>query len=222
MNKRLKIIAILLGLVYCFAVVNTIISEWDSFKAGFNEGRDGYKDTKAGFSALTNKSFFIDIEPKAGIHTFPDSLLNNQTGEMILTEFDKAKVRVEDYNNSWQNTAIMLIISMLALVVMLSLLVIPFMLFKILRSVIKNDVFDNKNIQRFRWIGYIVLAFFAFELMATLYDYWAIKNQIDFETYKIVFNFDGYMYLFLGFGTLLFAEILRISTQMKEDIDLTV
>ena len=216
MNKRLKIIAILLGLVYCFAVVNTIISEWDSFRAGFNEGREDAKNMFA------HKSFFIDIEPKTGIHTFPNSLLDNQTGKMVLTEFGKAQIKVQDYHYTLWDMVIMFVISIVAVVVMLSLLIIPFMLFKILRSVIKNDVFDTKNIKRFQWIGYIVLAFFAGEMMATLYDYWAIKNQIDFETYKIVFNFDGYMYLFLGFGTLLFAEILRISTQMKEDIDLTV
>jgi hypothetical protein len=50
------------------------------------------------------------------------------------------------------------------------------------------------------------------------------QNLIQLADYNIVFRMPmgDYMPLFFGVVSLLFAEILKISTQMKEDIELTV
>jgi len=47
MNKRLKVIVILLGAVYCFTVISTVINEGDSFMAGYREGYEGNEGNKS-------------------------------------------------------------------------------------------------------------------------------------------------------------------------------
>lgn len=216
MNKRLKVIVILLGAVYCFTVISTVINEGDSFMAGYREGYEGHEGNKS------IRTIVVYMKPKAGEYTFPDALLNRHTGKTVSMELEKVKLRADIKNTAWWGTVLLTLNFTIVFIVMVLLLVIPFLLFKILFSVIKDEVFDHKNIKRFQWIGYIVLMFLTSQLLGTLNDYWTIKNQAGFETYDVVYKFNGYSYLFLGFGTLLFAEILKISTQIKKENELTI
>ncbi|MDR2840800.1 MAG: DUF2975 domain-containing protein [Paludibacter sp.] len=75
-----------------------------------------------------------------------------------------------------------------------------------------------------RKIEISLIVLFSITLFSNIFSTVDAQNLIQLADYNIVFRMPmgDYMPLFFGVVSLLFAEILKISTQMKEDIELTV
>ncbi|MDR3061341.1 MAG: DUF2975 domain-containing protein, partial [Dysgonamonadaceae bacterium] len=107
---------------------------------------------------------------------------------------------------------------------MFIIIYLPVQSFKVVRSIARDDIFDEKNILRIRRIGYslilmfLIAIFIAFTSMATA------RYMVSLKDYRVLFPLDSTDIFTLIFGilVLIFAEILKIATQIKEEQDLTV
>lgn len=100
---------------------------------------------------------------------------------------------------------------------------IPVKTYRIIRSVIKDNLFDLKNIQRIRMVGYALLLIFVLSLifypLANNFYVNILKSTSIVEMESIR---DEYHLLLMGLLVLLFAEIMKISHKIKEENELTV
>jgi hypothetical protein len=235
MNIRLKILCILFGIAFFYVVGESFIRDFipnftAGFTAGFKAGRErGNKEANRLFEKETESEqsqseiFHFYIKPQDGSYSFPTTLLNLRTGRPIQAEFFIASVKAENVQfSAWLMVGhwILLILAFPFLFLALS---IPILTYKVIRSIVKNEIFELQNIQRIRRIGYFLLILFVLSVYASFISVAEAQSAIRLENYKITFSIQGeYYWLLFGLVTLLFAEILKISHTMKEEQDLTV
>lgn len=113
-----------------------------------------------------------------------------------------------------------LLVSVLSL---LLIVYIPIQTYKVIRSVIRNNIFDPKNIKRIRLIGYAILLLFLFAI--TLYPLTGYMYSLlgaEFPAGSFGSLRDDYDLLLFGFLVLLFAELMKITQSYKEENDLMI
>ena len=110
----------------------------------------------------------------------------------------------------------------LAFFALFVMIMIPVQTFRVLRSVTMNKIFDPANIRKLRFIGYALLAYYAAELFFNLIHYRIAASVIHVDGYSLHVDWGNITLVLLGFVVLMFAEVLKISVQLKEEQDLTV
>jgi hypothetical protein len=223
MNTRLKIICILFGIAYFFIISEHIVREtFPIFKAGFLQG---WREASEQASDRPNdETCYFDVEPKAGVHSYPSSFLNLKTGTWFNAEVVSFRAKIQ--NPVKLPTGLVIaegLGTFLGLFALFLLLYIPVQAYKVIRSMVKNEIFDVSTINRIRKIGYALLIIFGYSACMGVVLYSISRNLIDLEDYNNVFSLkEDYIFLLFGLIILLFAEILKISHTMKEEVDLTV
>ncbi|GHT27814.1 hypothetical protein FACS189432_04910 [Bacteroidia bacterium] len=240
MSIRLKIICILFGAAYFYIIGEQMVTENiadfmngfnEGFMNGYNEGLDSTKrsldkqETGNRETAVENyEIYFFHAKPKNGLSSFPTSFKNNKNSSLILTNVDSFRAKIlNPVKLSNGLLAARGFRDFFSFVVLFLLIYIPIQVYKTIRSVVKNEIFEMKTIHRIRRIGYALLLIFGFLVYHSFVDYAISKALISMEDYKIVFSIqEEYIFLLFGLVTLLFAEILKISHTIKEENDLTV
>ena len=114
-------------------------------------------------------------------------------------------------------------ISIISLSCLFLLIYIPIKTYRVIRSVIKNDLFDLKNIKRIRMVGYALLLLFSLALALYPLIQHVYTNILSIPLKENIGSIrDDYPYLIIGLLVLLFAEVMKISHTIKEENDLTV
>jgi hypothetical protein len=164
------------------------------------------------------------VKPLSGLYTFPDYALNLKTGNMIKAEFPFIRANVDKSRlPSGIVVAALIIILIFMFPVLFAFVFIPVQIYRIIRSVINNEIFDYRNVNRIRWIGYCLLLIFVLQMFANIINTIEARALINIENYQIVFRMDTEFYtLLFALVTFMFAEILKISHTMKEEQDLTI
>ncbi|MDR0865976.1 MAG: DUF2975 domain-containing protein [Candidatus Symbiothrix sp.] len=212
MNTRLKIICVLLGITYlfvCFHIISSSVSI--SIENSEEESTVSQNDSHNG------TQYFFHIQPK-GKEIFPIQLKNQKTGTIINCSTNYLKVKIDSPGNFWFISLLIFSIAILFITCY-----IPIITYKLIKSMVKNNIFETINIQRIRKIGYSLIIFFLIGVLIDFIQMTVVKELVELENYKIVFSINGvYIHLLFGLVILLFGEILQISLKMKEEVDLTV
>ena len=226
MNTRLKIICILFGIVYFYFVGSTLIqSAAPDFIAGFKEGyKEAKVEKKLNKETDRPETVFLYVKPVSGMYSFPSSVLNLKTGNPMRTEFSKFNVRIDKTHlPKWIEIASFLFGIITVFPLIFAILFIPIQIYKVIRSIVKNEIFELRNINRLRRIGYCLLFIFIAELFFNFINTVEAQTLIHLQDYQIVFRMtEEYYWLLFGLVTLMFAEILKISHSMKEEQELTI
>ena len=93
---------------------------------------------------------------------------------------------------------------------------------KIIVSFHRSQIFDERNIRRFRIIG---IGFLVLALLGTIYngmELFFVNRAIELADYTISARFIDWDDLIIGLIILLMNEVLQIATQMKNEHDLTI
>lgn len=113
--------------------------------------------------------------------------------------------------------------ALVGLTIMALFVYIPIKTYRIIRSVIKDNLFDLKNIQRMRMVGYALLLIFVLSLIFYPLVNYIYINVLQTPITSELGNIrDEYYLLLMGILVLLFAEIMKISHSLKEENELTV
>lgn len=229
MNTRLKIICILFGIIYFYFVGISIIEGIPDAKAGYKQGSENAhrqfneKNRNAYDETEQTELVFFQVKPLAGFRTFPDSILNLKTGNPIRVELPTV---IAEINTSqlpqWIKTGYIALL-LLSFPMLIAVVFIPIQIYRVIRSVVKNEIFNPRNITRIRWIGYCLLFISATGIYASFIDTAKARALVQMEDYQVIFKMgEEYYWLLFAVVTFLFAEILKISHTMKEEQDLTI
>jgi hypothetical protein len=224
MNTRLKIICILFGVTYFYIIGEYIVTEVASdFMSGFKEGQNAANATFDNLP-IEYKTCFFNAIPKKELSVTPIAFTNlkNASAIHLNSSIFRAKVENPIKLPTWITIAYGFEI-LFAFIALFLLIYIPVQAYKTIRSIVKNQIFEENTIYRIRRIGYALLIVFGLEVYTSFVSYFEAKALISLEEYKIVFSIkDNYIFLLFGLITLLFAEILKMSHKMKAEQDLTI
>ena len=226
MNTRFKIICILFGIAYLYFIGVTIIDGVPDFKNSFMEGANqAIIDSNGGAGKVPQfETIVFDVQPASGSFTFPSSILNLKTGDLIRTEISTFNAKVDRaLAPAWIKTATPVFMLIFVFPSLFAIAFIPVQIFRVIRSIVKNEIFDARNVNRIRWIGYSLLLIFVMRLFENITTTVEARALVSLENYKIVFKFGEELYtLLFALVTFMFAEILKLSHAMKEEQDLTI
>lgn len=164
----------------------------------------------------------LDLDLKTGEH-YTDTLTNIKSGEKFPVRFEKVETDCLSMDIQliplWVRVAGCLcgILSFVFFVYALRLTGI------LLKNVREGKVFTIVNACKLRSLG-IVLAVFAISNILFAYiDYWGMSCLVDFEYYRLDFNWlPSAMYFMTAVFSLLASEVFAIGLKMKEEQDLTI
>ncbi len=238
MKTRLKVLSWLFAVIYMVVLLHNFVAVFvpafvsagrDGFRTGVEAGKESKNSDNEKNERYHSLDFirriYVELNPVDGQETYPDKILNQKTGKEELAENRSMYIKLADVS---QLPAFLIIgntfILCISLVALFIFIYIPILSFKIVKSISRDDIFDYKNIRRIRRIGYSMLGIFLFALVYAFITKATADYLLSLQNYKIVFSLDGESTSFLIFGivVLIFAEVLKISTQIKEEQDFTI
>jgi len=235
MNTRLKIICILFGVIYLYFLGDNFVQvAVPAFMKGIKEGistaerrhnkEDKEEDETYESGNLLDGAVSFYVKSASGILSFPSSLMNLKTGKLIRTEFTAVTAIIDSSKLPFRiNFAYNIVLFVFTIPLLFVVVFIPVLIYRVIRSVVKNEIFDLRNIQRIRWISYCLLFIFVAEIYTNFVNMLRARELIQMEGYKIVFHIgDEFYWLLFALVTLMFAEILKMSHTMKEEQELTI
>jgi hypothetical protein len=165
--------------------------------------------------------FYVKV--KNGFLNFPTEL-RTENGQTIKTKTEMFYTMVDNPTRPTWIVICNAITVFFSFVMIAILIYIPIVVWKIIRSVTKESIFNRKNIKRLFTIAYMLIVLFLMGVFGGITGTVDARNLIQLSDYNIVFSLTmtDYMILLFGLVCLLFAEVLNISTQIKEENDLTV
>ncbi|MDR2473134.1 MAG: DUF2975 domain-containing protein [Tannerella sp.] len=225
-NIRLKIFCALFAVFYVYSIGEYVYDGVPSFITGFKEGyKQGQdKSNSEATDTETEDICHIYLKPKENMYSFSSSVINQFDNRPIKMEISQAITKIKHLSPLPLWIRIMYNIGIfLSFPLLILLIYIPVIAFKTIRSIVRDDIFSNRNITRIRRIGYSLLIIFGFLLFLDWAEYQMSKTLISLSDYKVIFDAkSNYIFLFFGLITMLFAEILKISHSIKEENDLTI
>ncbi len=234
MKTRLKVLCWLFAATYLFVIVHAVVSD---FIPGVTAGiKDGWEDVE---NRQKNKEInkespdldflgrlHVKLIPFGGKDSYPDRIVNKKTGKEVLAESREMLLEVQDLPQQipWYLYVGNILVVIMSFVILFILVYVPVLSFKTIKSITRDDIFDNNNIRRIRRIGYSLILVFLFSLFYAVVSNVTAEYILSLQNYKIVFPLSGedIFILTLGVMVLIFAEVLKIATQIKEEQDLTV
>ena len=91
-----------------------------------------------------------------------------------------------------------------------------------MKSISKNEFYSIKNIKRIKKLSYILLAIFALTLLTNYFRVIITNAYLQMKDYTACISDFNYSLLFMGLVILVLSEILRYTTSIKEEQELTI
>ena len=227
MDRRLKIITIALSIVYVASIGREIYRDINDFmygvRQGFNEAINSFETGKTPTLSATG-TFFLSLKPENGLRTFPTMMLNQLDRKPMKAEIGTMVVELTDVKDRLPKGTIAadtcsVFLSFFTLFVMA---LIPVQSFRVVRSITKDKIFDPANIRKLRSIGYALLAFYVATFVVNFLHFRIAAHVLHVNGYSLQMDWGNITIVLLGFVVLMFAEVLKVSVQLKEEQDLTV
>ena len=223
MDRRLKIITIAISVIYLVIICGYIHREMADFVYGFKMGLNAVETGKTPSLSATG-TFFLSLKPENGLRTFPTMMHNQFDRKPMKTEIETMVVEVGDVSERLPagTLAADIFSILLSFLAMFILAYIPVQTFRIVSSITKNKIFDPTNIRKMRNIGYALLAFYTANFTVNFLHCRIAKSVVSVEGYGLRMDWGNVTLVLLGLVALMFAEVLKVSVQLKEEQDLTV
>lgn len=223
MNKRLKFLGALLGVLYVFFLGYSLYRGVPEFIVGFKSGMKAAEEYRESNSAISSEFLFTKVKPKDIYSNFFPTKITEESGLELNASISDIGIMIVNVERSMPATIFRVITGLLILSLIFVVFYFPFLVYKIFRSIIKKDLFDSASYRIFNRIGYIIIYFFAVTFLVGLQNFIEAKRFIQLQDYNVTFDFsEGIYILFLGIFSLFFAEILKIATGMKEEQEFTI
>ncbi|MBF0574711.1 DUF2975 domain-containing protein [Dysgonomonas sp. GY617] len=219
MNKRIKILCLLLSAIYIGVVIYCIFDFGDGMMAGYRHGKKQAQNSSTNIQRL-----HVKVKPIEGVYTYPDKMINTLTGQEVKAEVSDCRIALDSSDTplpSYMKISRGVVV-VLAIIVLIGLIYLPFLFFSIVKSATRGKMLEHKTIRKIQRVGYLLIIYYLINTVVYLSDFIIAKQIVTLEKYRIIFDFSDFSFLFLGLVTLLLAEILKVSVQLKEEQDLTI
>jgi hypothetical protein len=223
MSKKLYIYSAILAIVYVVFFGNCLYEIVDS---GIGGAKFGMREFKNGNLSITTpyEIFGTYITPTTGTASFPSTILNDKTGENMRLEIREALTfltQLPDYVPV--HIEILKCVNFILTFCLFGLFIyLPFIAYKVMKSISKDEFYTIKNINSLRKISIVILSMFLICFISNLFMNIVSGFYMQLEGYKTVIRDFNFPVLFLGLVVLILSEILRYTTTIKEEQELTV
>jgi len=218
MNNKIKILCIILSVIYIVFIVKSLAPGVEIFRAIVEIGEDSARKN-------TDYSIFhFNVMPKNHSYTFPSTVTNTISGTEMEAEVLAYKVKMQDPSKyTTTGNILMFTLKFISSIAFLFLIIyLPILFFKITIGATKGNIIESKVIKNISRMGWLLSSMFVLETLVIWLDLITAKQLIELEHYRMVMDFSGYYLLILGLVTLLLAEVLKVSLNMKEEQELTI
>ncbi|MDR2057993.1 MAG: DUF2975 domain-containing protein [Dysgonamonadaceae bacterium] len=222
MSKKLYVYCICLAIIYVVSLGHGIYEMLDAGIGGFKLAQREFGDANVTVSPY--QVLGLHLQPNDGIATFPSTILNEKTGENMRLEIRESLLFLTQLPESIPLYVKVLKIIYLLLTFAFSAIFIylPFIIYRIIKSVSKEQFYHKKNINNLKKVGIISLFGFVIKVITGFIMNMEAAFYVQVEGYKIAFREYNYSFLFIGLVILVLSEIISYTTGMKEEVDLTV
>lgn len=220
LGRKVKVFVWLFVLAYGWMISSDIYNVWDDFVQGFVQGYDDANDP-------AERKFHFDVHSvtvknKGDLFSFPDSI-RDQRGQLLPASLHRLDVKTSnDVTNSSKWNVYTGVLMGLSFLLFAAILYIPLQLFRFVKRINTGIAFDRHNVRWLRKSG-ITLVFVY--LLMVVFEYLHLRaNQcvFDFENYTLTMDSTDGIYLVMGVGILLFAEVISSGIELKEEQELTI
>jgi hypothetical protein len=223
MSKKLYLYSAILAIVYVVFFGNCV---YEIVNAGIGGVKLGMREAEEGNISLSApyEIFGAHITPRTGTGSFPSTIFNKKTGENMRLEIREVMTFMTQLPDSIP--VYIKILKFLNFFLNLCLfgifIYLPFIAYKTLKSISKDEFYTIKNINNIRKIAIVILAMFL--LITFNYISMSIVSgfYMQLEEYKIAIREFNFPVLFVGLVVLIMSEILRYTTAMKEEQEFTI
>lgn len=221
MDKKIKLYAIVLAVVYGCMMMLYVIDESESFKESF---KAGYKQGSVRGEGERYLFFHLDVVPVDGSWKFATPLLANLENSNTFIEYNSltAKKIIEQTHTPTGYVLYEVVMFLLGIIAMGVVFYIPFLFFSVVNTIRKGQMYDPRVLRRLKRIGWIVIAYYFAAMLLKVLNVLIAKQLVTIEGYRIVFSMPDFTPLILGLVILFLAEVLRVGLFMKEEQDLTI
>jgi hypothetical protein len=225
MYRKIKIYSVVLAVIYAFLLGYYVYQGVYSFYAGIKLSMEEAENKKSTGERGEAEVYHFKVEPRLGIYTYPETIINNADRQYIQAEVSEYKLKAMNMGDKMPAYLVILgyVRTFMAFVILFGLLYLPFLFFKTIASVVKDRVIDDKTISRIQLMGWFVTGYFIIDLFFYgIFEVVAVEHLFQLQHYKPVVDYTDCTMLILGLVLLLLAEILKVSLRMKEEQDLTI
>jgi hypothetical protein len=225
-TKRITILALLAGLAYAFMFFNSFASEWDDWQLSFNQKSLSAKYNKwgdvIGYNPVEMESYRFSVEPIKGFASFPDSLVNLATNQVIKAKYREMIVIGPATKTPTSSKIQNVFIVILAFLMLVASIGIPIHFYKLIGLLQKGFIFERKSIHLLRWLGFQLLFIYLAGILFLYLEHQISCSLFRFSDYEIAMGKMDPIWLFLGIVVLLLAEVFSKALSLKEDQELTI
>ena len=218
MSKKLKFYGLCLTVVYVIFFGHNVY-EFAKYGVG------GYNFGNKEVEKLGNYHVLVSsVVPVGGSVTFPTTVINEKTGEEVCVEIRELMAFIFDSPDTMPTYVKLMDLSIhvFAFGVFLLFLIIPFLVYRVMKSISKNEFYSLKNIRRIKKLSYILLAIYAVTLLESYLRVLIANAYLQIKDYTACLSDFNYALLFMGLVVLIMSEILRYTTSIKEEQELTI
>ena len=241
MNKKLKIYSTLFVVVLVYLVVTSVF-HIDSYgwgqgghdKLEFVDEAPGFmtRDTLEGGAVRTitkpTLSYEVYVKPKdlskqRVLLSTAKSIHQSSAGETqtYKVEMQKVKLVTPTSEMSFNFHIIFAIVS--ALVVTIVIVWILCMVYKVIRSIRKGDIFVAQVSKYLETTGFLLTALYLFQWFSSYALTQYCINHIQLSDYYIVYkNEANSMYILTGLALMIISQIILMGKDLKEEQELTI
>jgi len=217
MDKRLKIITIILGVIYAVILIKYTVVFGQGFRVGFNEGFERTRHETRGAHVHMTRTLNLSLNSEKNLYPSPVVAPMKANIQSMSVRISYNREDVPQGLLRAENLTILLVFVLLFVAIF-----VPVLVFRIVHSITKNKFFNPINIRRLRKVGYALLMLYIAYLVINFINYKIGLYIICLDTYSLQMDWGNVILALLGLVVLMFAEVLKISVRLKEEQDLTV
>lgn len=242
MSKKLKIYCTLFVVVLVYLVVTSVI-HFDSYgwgqgghdKLEFVDEAPGFmtRDTLEGGAVRTiskpTVSYEVYVKPKDArnqrvLLSTAKSIKQSSAGEIQTYKVEMQKVKLETPTSETSfNFYVRILAIASAIVIMIVTIWILCMVYKLIRSIRKGDIFVAQVSKYLETTGILLTALYLFQWFSYYVFTQYCINNIQLTDYYIVYkNECNSMYIITGLALMIVSQIILMGKDLKEEQELTI
>jgi len=225
-NKKRKtsiaLLAVLGGITYLYLIGIDLVNNWDSHANSFIQGYNAGSRQRT--NLLSNETFSLLLNAKNIDNYYSDSLMNLKSNRVMPAKYQLVDVEYQfkDHTEYRQMFKYRVAIGAILFVLLFLIVLVPVLFYATMAAFYKNHIFNNDNVKRLNILGISLLIIYGLQLIFDITIFLYKKQLIEIENYSLSIHLSGAEWLFMGFITLLIANILKRSVELKEEQELTI
>ena len=173
-------------------------------------------------SSNYQRTFSYDVYVQPKLKPGRKELISTSFGQTYKIDMQKVRLTVPTSQSQWKLFPIIFVVTSI-IVITIVLIWILYMVYKLILSIRKGDIFVAQVAKYLETTGILLAALYLYDLAASYIIYLFCAKNIYLADYYIVFkNESNIMYIITGLALMIISQIILMGKELKEEQELTV